>query len=63
MDSATIVSAALDSRQLEDSINKLVATVANKTKEMADNIKTEEFIFTDSGSYGASRQEYWQHQN
>lgn len=41
MDSATIVSAALDSRQLEDSINKLVQTVASKTKEMADNFTRE----------------------
>lgn len=41
MDSATIVSAALDSRQLEDSINKLVQTVASKTKEMADNFTSE----------------------
>lgn len=41
MDSATIVAAALDSSQLEQSINKLVATVAAKTKEMADNFTGE----------------------
>ena len=40
-DSATIVAASLDSSQLEQSINKLVATVANKTKEMADNFTSE----------------------
>lgn len=40
-DSATIVAASLDSSQLEQSINKLVATVASKTKEMADNFTKE----------------------
>lgn len=39
--SATIVTAALDSTQLEQSINKLVQTVASKTKAMADNFTSE----------------------
>lgn len=41
MDSATIVAAALDSKQLETSINDLVSMVAKKTKEMADNFTGE----------------------
>lgn len=40
-DSATIVAASLDSSQLEQSINKLVSTVAEKTKAMADNFTSE----------------------
>lgn len=40
-DSATIIAASLDSTQLEQSINKLVQTVASKTKEMADNFTSE----------------------
>ena len=41
MDSGTIVAAALDSKQLEQSINKLVSMVAEKTKAMADNFTKE----------------------
>ena len=40
-DSATIVAASLDSSQLEQSINKLVSMVAEKTKAMADNFTKE----------------------
>ena len=39
--SATIIAASLNSDDLEKSINKLVATVATKTKEMADNFTSE----------------------
>ena len=39
--SATIIAASLDSDALEKSINKLVETVASKTKAMADNFTSE----------------------
>lgn len=39
--SATIIAASLDSNALEKSINKLVETVATKTKAMADNFTSE----------------------
>lgn len=39
--SATIIAASLDSDALEKSINKLVETVATKTKDMADNFTKE----------------------
>lgn len=37
MPNATIISASLDSKDLENSINKLVSTVKNKTNEMANH--------------------------